>query len=76
MEKLKINISRYQNKQSPNHTANWQLLGQEVSEYFGKSLYWLFYRFPEDHIVECYKYCKHQGISKYQVLIALLQKSK
>ena len=74
MEKLKINPNRFKNRKSPNHTANWQLLGQEVSEWFGKPLYWLFHRYEEARIMDCYKFCRQKGIAKYQVLLALLNK--
>lgn len=67
-------IEKYTKKKGPNHTANWQLLGEEVSNYFGKPLYWLFHKFPEDKIIDAYKYCKREGISKYQILLALLNK--
>lgn len=76
MKRMLLDPKRFQKRKSPNHKHNWQLLGEEISIYFNKPLYWLFHRFPEDRIVDCYKFCKREGIGKYQVLIALLKRKK
>ena len=76
----KLNLSQYQNtikaraKKSPNHKYAWQVTAQEISDYFKKPLYFLFYKYPEFQILNAYKWCKEKNISRYQILISLLKK--
>ncbi len=76
----KINFAQYQKvitsraKQSPNHKYSWQVTAQEISDYFGKPLFWLFHTYPEFDILNAYKWCKEKGISKSPILISLLKK--
>lgn len=59
-------------KKGPKHTHNWHLMAEEVSNYFGKPLYWLFHKFPDYEIMAVYKDQKERGEVNVQKLIAYL----
>ena len=56
-------------KNSPNFKHEWQELGHEMSNKFGRQMYFLFYRYPENKIREAYKKCSEKGVYKISHLI-------
>lgn len=59
-------------KKKFNH--KWQVLADEISTYFNKPLYWLFYRYEDWKIENAYKACKEKGVDKVNYLIGILKK--
>ena len=71
----KLDLSQYQiKKPEKKFNFKWQVLADEISTYFGKPLYWLFYKYPEHKIELAYKACKEKGIDSIQYLLGILKK--
>jgi hypothetical protein len=52
----------------------WQVLADEMTTYFKRNSYWLFYKYPEHKIELAYKACKEKGIDSLQYLFGILKK--
>jgi hypothetical protein len=54
----------------------FQELGLELEQWFGKKLYWLFYK-PEadlEKVKQAFKVCRDKGIRKLEYLIGIIKK--
>jgi len=66
-------IDKYKTATSK-HKHRWQESAEEISEWFGVKLYWLFWKFNGDEIVGQYKYLKGLGSKDSQKLIKFLKR--
>ena len=57
-----------------NFRAGWEVLADEMTAYFGKSCYWLFYRKEEWKIRNAYRICQGKGIKSLNYLLGILKK--
>jgi len=55
------------------HKFYWQSQAEEVSNHFGKPLYWLFRKFPSEEIMSEYKYQAEKGNKDANLFIRILK---
>jgi hypothetical protein len=75
MESIKEKIDKFQMK-SPirNFNAEWEVLADEMTNYFGENCYWLFYKKEDWKIRNAFKICKEKRIGSLRYLIGILRK--
>lgn len=59
------------NKESK-HAYQWQAQAEEVTQYYGESLYWLFHKFHPDEIMAQYRWQKESGLKDSKKLVGKL----
>lgn len=65
-------LPKKETKQSK-HKFYWQEQAEEVSLFFGKSLYWMFHKFPADAIYSEFKYRRDQNNRDIQGFVKAMQ---
>jgi len=75
MESIKGKIDKFQMK-SPrkNFNAGWEVLADEMTNYFGENCYWLFYKKEDWKIRNAFKICQEKRISSLKYLMGILKK--
>ena len=71
--KGKINSFRIRSPRRNYHTS-WEVLADEMTEYFGENCYWLFYKKEYWKIRNAFKICQKQKISSFRYLMGILKK--
>ena len=76
MESIKEKIDTFRIR-SPkkNYHAEWEVLADEMTEYFGENCYWLFYKTQDWKIRNAFKICQEKRISSFRYLMGILKKS-
>ena len=60
-------------KRESKHKFHWQQQAEEISKYFSKPLYWLFYKFSHEDIISTYRFMEEKNDKNVQSLIKRLQ---
>jgi len=63
-------------KSKHNFKHGWEVQAQEVSDYFGQKLYWLFYKYYDFEIMNALKICREKGITTVPYLLGILNDFK
>ena len=58
-----------------NYHAEWEVLADEMTDYFGENCYWLFYKKVDWEIRDAFKICKDKRISSFKYFMGILNKS-
>jgi len=72
MEKIKFDLSKYQQAEKP--TTEWQELGKELTAYFKKNCYWLLWRYPIWKVRAQFKAIQDLGKDDLKYFIGMLKK--
>ena len=77
MESIKEKIDTFRIR-SPlrNFHAEWEVLADEMTEYFRENCYWLFYKNEDWKIRNAFKICQEKRISSLKYLIGILKNLK
>jgi hypothetical protein len=54
--------------------AAWEVLADEMTEYFGENCYWIFYKKEHRKIRNAFKICQEKGISSLKYLLGILKR--
>jgi hypothetical protein len=75
MESIKEKIYTFQIR-SPkrNFNSEWEVLADEMTEYFNDNCYWLFYKKEDWKIRNAFKICQEKRISSFRYLMGILKK--
>jgi len=57
-----------------NFNAEWEVLADEMTDYFRENCYWLFYKKEDWKIRNAFKICKKKRISSLKYLMGILRK--
>lgn len=77
MELIKRKINKFRiSKPKKELNAGWEVLADEMTDYFGENCYWLFYKKDEWKIRDAFKICKDKRISSFKYLLGILKKLK
>jgi hypothetical protein len=57
-----------------NFSAEWEVLADEMTNYFRENCYWLFYEKEDWKIRNAFKICKEKRISSLRYLMGILRK--
>jgi hypothetical protein len=76
MKKLSFNLPKVQEQKTGGPTSQWEAHADEVSEYFGKPLYFLFHQYRDFQILEAFKVCQEKNIKTVGYFIGILKKLK
>jgi hypothetical protein len=57
-----------------NFNAEWEVLADEMTNYFGENCYWLFYKKEDWKIRNAFKICQEKRISSLRYLMGVLKK--
>ena len=75
MRLIKENISEYRIPESRrNFNAEWEVLADEMTTYFGKNCYWIFRRKEDWKIRNAFQICRIKGIRSLSYLMGILKK--
>jgi hypothetical protein len=73
MESISKKIDTYRIKSpTKNYHAEWQVLADEMTEYFGENCYWLFYKKEDWKIRDAFKVCQGKRIRSLRYLMGIL----
>lgn len=53
---------------------SWKLQAEEMSKFFGKPIYFLFWRYDRQKLYEAYRVCEEKRIASIKYLIGILRK--
>jgi len=59
-----------------NFHAEWEVLADEMSEYFGENCYWIFHKQEHWKIRNAFKICQEKRISSFKYLMGILKNLK
>ena len=75
MEPIKRKINKFAIRlHRRNFNAEWEVLADEMTEYFGENCYWLFYKKEDWKIRNAFKICQEKRISSLRYLMGILKK--
>ena len=77
MELIKEKIDTFRIR-SPmqNFHAEWEVLADEMTIYFGENCFWLFYKNDDWKLRNAFKICKDKKISSFRYLMGVLKNLK
>ena len=77
MKQLKENISDYQ-FHSPDKIfrAEWEVLAEEMSEYFGMNCYWIFRYMQQWKIRDAYEICQRRRNRSFRYMMGVIRNLK
>lgn len=52
----------------------FQICGKEMTDYFGKSCYWLFTKYNHEKIKDAFTICKNRGVTDLKYCIGIIRK--
>ena len=69
----KIDTFRIKSSRRNFHAA-WEVLADEITDYFGENCYWLFYKQEDWKIRNAYMICQKKGSSSFRYFMGILKK--
>ena len=54
--------------------CSFQELGLDLHTYFGRNVWWLFYKYKEEDIREAYEICKRRDIKNVNYLVGCIRR--
>jgi hypothetical protein len=74
MESIKENFDTFRIR-SPMRKfhAEWEVLADEMTDYFGENCYWLFYKKEDWKIRNAFKICQEKRIRSLRYLMGILK---
>jgi hypothetical protein len=74
MEPIKEKINTFLiRSQKRKYNAAWEVLADEMTDYFGENCYWLFYKKEDWKIRNAFKVCQEKRISSFRYLLGILK---
>jgi len=74
MELIKRKIDTFRIRSPKRHFhAEWEVLADEMTEYFGENCFWLFYKHADWRIRNAFKICKDKRISSFRYFMGVLK---
>jgi hypothetical protein len=74
MKSLKENISAFRFQEpTKKYRAEWEVLADEMTNYFGENCFWLFRRKEEWKIRDAYKICRGKQIRSLRYLMGIVK---
>jgi hypothetical protein len=75
MESIKKNIDKFcVRKPKRNFNAEWEVLADEMTNYFRENCYWLFYKKEDWKIRNAFKVCQEKRVRSLRYLMGILRK--
>jgi len=75
MESRKEKINQFRIRSPKKHfSAEWEVLADEMTNYFRENCYWLFYKKEDWKIRNAFKICQDKRISSLRYLMGILRK--
>jgi hypothetical protein len=62
------------NSSTKRFNAGWQVLADEMTDYFGKNCYWIFWKKEEWKIRAAFKVCQERGVRNVGYLLGVIKR--
>jgi hypothetical protein len=72
--KIPQNYKKNLTKRTSKHKYLWQEKAEEVSNYFGQPLYWIFWKHSDWKIMQAYEICKEKGEKSLAYFLGVIKK--
>jgi hypothetical protein len=59
-----------------NYHSEWEVMADEMTEYFGENCYWLFYKKEDWKIRNAFKICREKRINSFRYFMGVLKNLK
>jgi hypothetical protein len=77
MEPIRIKIAKFEIKSSnKDFNAAWEVLADEMTEYFGENCYWVFYKKEHWKIWDAFKICQEKKICSFKYFMGVMKNLK
>jgi hypothetical protein len=60
-------------KPKKNFRYEWTAMADELSRFYKKNCYWLFWKYPKQKIYEAHRECERRKIASIKYLLAILK---
>lgn len=76
MENISTLFGKYEIIKKPSGYHEFQIIGKEMTKYFGKSCYWLFTKYHHGKIKDAFDICQKRGITDLRYCIGIIRALK